>query len=113
MAESKGLHDIITFREKASNILMNYFSKSEMDAEGQKIAVIETAGKLILSDIKSTILSLTDRYPKASEVVLQSALDYVPPSLRCLLPNILVEGTFAGKKQVLGNLLFKVHDPGL
>ena len=55
IAESKGLHEIVTFREKTSSILRNYFSKHKMDKESQKIAIIETAGKLIKSDIKSMI----------------------------------------------------------
>ena len=113
VAEGKGLHDIVTFREKTSSILRNYFSKPEMDEEGQKRDIIKTAGKLIKSDIKSMILPSTDQYPKASQVEQQSALEYIPPSLRLLLQNLLVGKNIHKKKQVLGNLLFKVHDPGL
>lgn len=90
IAEGEGLYDIVTFREKTSSILRDYFSTQENDEEAQKRAIIETAAKLIKSDIKSMIPSSTDEYPKTSLLELQSALEYVPLSLRCLLQTLFV-----------------------
>ena len=111
VAEGKGLHDIVTFREKTSSILRNYFSKPEMDEEGQKRAIIETAGKLIKSDIKSMILPSNDQYPKASEVEQQSALEYIPPSLRLLLQNLLVGKNIRKKEASIGQSIIQGARP--
>jgi len=78
IAEGEGLHDIVTFREKTRSILRDYFSMQGNDEEAQKRVIIETAAKLIKSDIKSMITSTIDEYLKTSSLELQSALDYVP-----------------------------------
>ena len=62
-------------------ILRNYFSKPEMDEEGQKIATIETTGKLIKSDIKSMVPPLIDQYPKASESTIRFRVYSTKPAL--------------------------------
>ena len=111
VAEGKGLHDIVTFREKTSSILRNYFSKPEMDEEGQKRAIIETAGKLIKNDIKSMILPSNDQYPKASEVEEQSTLEYIPPSLHLLLQNLLVGKNIRKKEASIGQSIIQGAQP--
>lgn len=88
IAECDGLHGIVAFREKTRSILRDYFSIQGNDEEAQKRAIIETAAKLIKSDIKSVIPPSTDEYPNTSSLELQSALDYLPLSLRCLLQNL-------------------------
>jgi len=56
VAESEGLHDIVTFRAKTSSILRDYFKMpNKDDEEAQKTAVIETAAKLIKSDSLSRL----------------------------------------------------------
>ena len=90
IAECEGLPNIVMFREKTKKILRDYFSIQEKDEEAQKRAIIETAAKLIKIDIKSMIPSSTDEYPKTSSLECQSALDYIPLSLRCLLENLFI-----------------------
>lgn len=51
MPECEGLPNIVTFREKTRIILRDYFHIQETDEEAQKRAIIETAAKLIKSDI--------------------------------------------------------------
>ena len=58
-----GLHDIVTMREKTSQILRSYFSNQVKDEESQKQEIIQTAARLIKSDIKSNVQSITDHYP--------------------------------------------------
>ncbi len=60
--EGEGLHDIVTMREKTSQILRSYFSEREKDEESQKQAIIQTAARLIKSDIKTNVPSVTDQY---------------------------------------------------
>jgi len=46
VAEGEWLHDIVTFREKTSSILRDYFKiPNKDDEEAQKTAIIETAKK--------------------------------------------------------------------
>jgi len=97
IAEQQGLHDIVTFREKTSSILRDYFSQPENDEEAQKRALIQTAAKLIKSDIKSMIKSSIDQYPDISVLELQSALEYIPSSLQFLLQHLFV-GKDTGRK---------------
>ena len=53
VVEVAGLHDIVTFRRKTSQILHDYFNKpNKDDEEAHKTAIIEAAAKFIKSDIK-------------------------------------------------------------
>ena len=63
ITEMKGKPNIITLRSTASNILQKFYSlpKPE-DPEQQKLRVIETAAKLIQTDIK-TVETRKDIYP--------------------------------------------------
>ncbi|KAG7156758.1 hypothetical protein Hamer_G006773 [Homarus americanus] len=92
-AEGEGLYDIVTMREKTSQILRSYFNIQAKDEESQKQAFIETAARLIKSDIKSNVPSLTDQYPSAKSLKLDSALSFVPDTLQMLL-----NGLFVGKE---------------
>ena len=108
IAECEGLPNIVTFREKTRKILRDYFSIQENDEEAQKRAIIETAAKLIKSDIKSMIPSSTDEYPKTSSLECQSALDYIPLSLRCLLENLFVGNDIRRKVASIGQSVVQV-----
>lgn len=59
--------------------------------EAQKRATIETAAKLIKSDIKSVIELVMSEYPKASDMTMKAALEYVPSNLCFMLQLPLVE----------------------
>ena len=64
VAEGKGVKNIVTFREKTCQILRDYYnSPREDDEEAQKRAILQTAAKLIKSDIKTTVAPLGDTYP--------------------------------------------------
>lgn len=111
IAECEGLPNIVTFREKTRIILRDYFSIQEKDEEAQKRAIIETAAKLIKSDIKSKIPSSTDEYPKTSSLECQSALDYLPLSLRCLLENLFVGKDIHRKVASIGQSVVQAVRP--
>ena len=69
--EGKGVKNIVTFREKNSKILREYYnSPREDDEESQKRVIIQTAAKLIKSDIKATVTSQGDTYPTLGELEL-------------------------------------------
>ncbi len=65
----------MTFREKTSEILSNYFNTPNGDDEETKNrAIIEAAAILIMSDIKKIITPSVEEYPKSTDVTLESAL---------------------------------------
>ena len=93
-AEGEGVHDIVTMREKTSQILRSYFKDhdKEGDEEAQKRAIIKTAAKLIRSDIKANVPTASDEYPSIEMLTLESALDYIHKKL-------LLDMIFVGEKK--------------
>ncbi|KAG1706964.1 hypothetical protein GQR58_003591 [Nymphon striatum] len=75
IAEGEGVHDIVTVREKTSQILRSYFKShgKEEDEEAQKRAIIKAAARLIRSDIKSNVPSTSDEYPSIEMLKVESA----------------------------------------
>jgi hypothetical protein len=82
-----------------------------MDEGARKSAIIETAAKLIKSDIKSMSPLSTDQYSKASDVELNSALEYVPSSLHYLLKNLLVGKDIRRKEASIGQCIIQAVRP--
>ena len=67
----------VMMRERTSQILRSYFKAQAKNEESQKQIIIETAAQLIKSDIKSNVPSLTNQYPSAKMLDLDSALSFV------------------------------------
>ena len=112
LAEGEGLHDIVTFREKTSSILRDYFKMpNKDDEESQKKAIIETAAKLIKSDIKTQLMPIMNEYPKATDLDLDFTLEYVPPSLRYLLQHLLVGKDIRRKQASIGHCIIHAVRP--
>ena len=106
IAEGEGLSHIVTFREKTSEILRNYFNTPNGDdEETEKRAIIEAAAKLIKSDIKTIITPSVEEYPKSNDVALECALEYVPASLRCLLQHLLVGKDTRKQEASIGHII--------
>ena len=86
-----GVKNIVTFREKTCNILRDYYNlPREDDEEAQKRAILQTAAKLIKSDIKTTVEPMGDTYPTLAELKLTAALAFIPASLQFLLQHLFV-----------------------
>jgi len=70
------LDNIVTMTEQTSQILRSYYKQKcqEGDEESQKCAIIETAARLIRSDIKSQVSTVTNQYPSSEDLKLDSAL---------------------------------------
>ena len=94
IAEGKGLHDIVTMRENTSDILRSCMNRTIQgcDEVSQKRAILDAAARLIKSDIKPNVSSISNQYPSTDTLKLQAALDYIPESL-CIVLN----GLFVGK----------------
>ena len=101
VARGEGLHDIVTFREKTSSILRDFFKMpNKNDEETQKRAIIETAAKLIKSDIKTRLIAIMSEYPEATDLDLEYTLEYVTPALDTCSSIYWSGRTFGGNKQV-------------
>ena len=112
-AEGEGVDDIVTMREQTSHILRSYYRQKcqEGDEQSQKMAIIETAAKLIKSDIKSHISSVTNEYPSTQTFKLNSALSFIPDTLRTLLSTLFV-GTDTKRKVVaIGQAIIQAVRP--
>ncbi len=70
----------------------------EGDEQSKKMAIIETAAKLIKSDIKSHISSVDNEYPSNPRPLkLNSALSFIPDTLSTLLNTLFVGQTLNGR----------------
>ena len=69
------------------DIQRSYYKQKcqEGDEESQKRAIIETAARLIKIDIKSQVSTVKNQYPSSEELILDSALSFIPTSMRTAL----------------------------
>jgi hypothetical protein len=110
-AEKEGQPDIVTMKEKTKQILRSYFNQSKAaDEESQKRAIIETAARLIKSDIKTNVPSVTDSYPSVAELGLEPSLQFIPDSLRLLLHSLFV-GDSSKKVASVGQSIIQAVRP--
>jgi len=81
------------------------------DEEAQKSTIIETAAKLIKSDIKTHLMPIMSEYPKATDLDLECTLEYVPPSLRYMLQHLLVGKDIRRKQASIGQCIIQAVRP--
>ena len=87
-----GKPNAVTFRHTASSIISDFYSiPNNDDLESEKMRIIETAAKLLRSDIKLLEQSC-DTHPDSTQISVEEALLFLPNSLR-----VLLEDLFAGK----------------
>ena len=113
ISEGEALPDIVTMREQTSHILRSYFKNNpqEGDEASQKRAIIETAARLIKSDIKPTVPSLTDQYPNTEALKLDSALVYIPETLFNMLHYLFVGKNTERKVASIGQAIIQAVRP--
>ena len=101
---------VVTFTTTASKILHDFHQQSERDDSlREKMRIIETAAKLIKNDIKSVIQS-TDYYPTSKEMSAETAIDFLPESLRALL-QIFIPKKSSSKVASLGQAIMQATRP--
>ena len=99
-------------RERISQILRSYFNTQAKDEESPKQVIIETAiDWLIKSDIKSNVPSLTNQYPSTKSLERDSALVFVPNTLRTLLSCLFVDKETSRKVAAIGQASVQVIWP--
>jgi hypothetical protein len=99
IAEVNGKHEVVTFKSEAHAILHSFYKRSKRDeCMSEKEAIITTAARLILNDIKNMEKG-KDIYPPATEIKsLSSNLNYLPDSLHLFLQKVI--DNKQGKKKI-------------
>ncbi|KAJ8023973.1 hypothetical protein HOLleu_36565 [Holothuria leucospilota] len=86
-------------------------SQQKGDEEVQKRSIIKTAARLIRSDIKTNVSSVTDHYPKSEELKLESALKFLPETPRHLLDFMFVGKDKHHKVACIGQAIVQAVRP--
>ena len=102
IAEINGKHDVVTFKSEAHAILHQFYKRNKSDeCKTEKAAIISTAARFILNDIKAMDKG-KNTYPQAPEIKsLISNLDYLPESLQLFLQKVIKNKQ--GKKKIASN----------
>ena len=87
--EINGKPNVITFRNKAKEVLYDFYSHQDLDPEKDKLRIIETAAKLIKDDIKAVKTSHSS-YPSFDELKAEECINFLPVSLKTLLTGLFV-----------------------
>lgn len=111
ITELNGTPNVVTLTKSVWSILQQFYKRLQKDTETEKRAIIDTAAKLIKSDIK--LLEATkSRYPSSSDVAsLQNNLQFVPESLQLLLKGIISEKENDLKVCSIGQALIQAARP--
>nr|XP_054767556.1 uncharacterized protein LOC129274841 [Lytechinus pictus] len=112
ITEINGKQDVVTFRDTASSILVGFHKQSKNDSpELEKKRIIETAAKLIHSDVK---FQETKRGVYSSPADISStsvALDFIPDTLKLLLMNMFVGINVDVKVASIGQAIMQAVRP--
>ena len=84
ITELNGKHNVVTFKSTAHSILHSFYKRSNTnDNECEKKAIIKTAGKLILNEIKNMSDISKEEYPSSSDIMsTESNYNYLPEGLQ-------------------------------
>jgi len=112
IAEVDGKANIVTFTTTASKIIHDFFSlpKSD-DTETEKAKIIETAAKLIKSDIKNVSIP-TDVFPSPGDINSSEVGNtFIPGSLQSLLKTLFVGKDTLIKQAAIGQAIMQAVRP--
>lgn len=101
ITQLNGKPDVVTFRSNAATILFDFYKEQKQkDCQSDSMRIIQAAGKLIRSEIKSMEeCAIGDTYPSNEQLADSAkALNYLPPMLNELL-QILFTGKNTGLKR--------------
>lgn len=112
MTEISGMCNVVTFRHTAYSILQDFYNQPKDDnLANEKMRIIETAAKLIKSEVKS-VVQLNKGYPTFAEMSsTNSALSFVPESLKQLLTKHAVGKNVDTKIASLGKAIMQCTRP--
>ena len=83
-----GVEDLVTMKETTEKILRDHYKSSKDDDENsQKLSLLKASALILRTDIKS-IEGELESYPNTNSLVIQSALEFLPESLRFFLNQL-------------------------
>lgn len=85
--EINGKPNVVTFRNKASKVLYEFYNQHDLDPDKNEQRIIETAAKLIEDDIKAVKTSHCI-YPGVDDIGSEESINFLPTSLQVLLANL-------------------------
>lgn len=103
--------NVATFRHTAENILLKFHKGHSDDPDIEKNRIIETAAKLLREDIR-IIDTSHENYPETTLFESEeSALKYLPESLRMLLCGIIQQPNSSVKLAAIGQAVLQAARP--
>ncbi len=103
--------NVATFHSTASSILYDFHCQSKHDtSENEKMRIIETAAKLIQSDIKA-LPFINDVFPSPEEMQSASAEKFLPETLQLLLKTMFVGKKTNGKVASIEQAIMQATRP--
>lgn len=112
ITEINGKLNVVTFRSTAYNIIHDFYNQpKDENCTNEKMRIIETAAKLIKSEVKSVVQS-SDVYPMSAEMSsTEVALSFLPESLKHLLTKLAVGKNVDTKIASLGQAIMQCIRP--
>ena len=111
VTEINGKSNVVTFRRTAASILHDFYDKQRMEhAESETMRIIDTAAKLIKSDIKSMVASY-DSYLNKEHLSSADVLQFLPESLHRLLQLMFVGQDTDLKQASIGQAIMQAVRP--
>ena len=108
--EINGKPNVVTFRNKAREVLYDFYSQRDLDPEKDKLRIIETGAKLIKDDIKAVKTSHCN-YPGIDELGSEESINFLPTSLRVLLTDLFVGKDVQAKIASIGQAIMQAARP--
>ena len=112
ITEINGKTNVVTFRSTASAILHDFYCQTKQDDSGaDKMRIIETAAKLIKSDIQS-VIQTKDSYASFHELSsVDEAISFLPESLQLMLRVLFPSQSAQVKLASLGQSIMQATRP--
>ena len=104
--------DVVTFRTSASSIMFKFYNEQRMkDSKSEVMRIIQTAAKLIRSEIKSIDASC-ESYPSSEQMTnSEMALKYVPETLQEFLQVLFTGKNTDMKRASIGQAIMQGTRP--
>ena len=107
-----GQETIVTVGDSVDTILRKFseISKNEKSNEDLKRLIIETAAKLISSNLKD-VVSDQGFYPSSDDLTIKQSLNFLPNSLQQMLNNLISQRASDAKVAMIGQCIMQCARP--
>ena len=112
IAHINGKSDVVTFRNTAATILQDFYnSRQKPDLSTEKIRLVQTASKLVKSDMK-LVETENNCYPSYDDFESQDkCIAFLPETLRILLEGLIVGKGAKMKIASIGQAIMQASRP--